>query len=61
MRAVARQLRAFLWRRERRIRVERKLSLYLKYLPKIAKFSTELAGKEQEPDIKQLLSAYEEG
>jgi hypothetical protein len=34
---------------------KRRLSVFSKYLPKIAKFSTELAEEEKEPSIEALL------
>jgi len=55
MREVARQLQHFLTKQEH-IETERKrLTTFSKYLPKIAQFSTELAGKEEPPDITELL------
>jgi DNA topoisomerase-6 subunit B len=55
IRQVARQLRRFLTKREHVAREKRRLTVFSKYLPKIAKFSTELAGKKDEPDIELLL------
>jgi len=55
VRDVARQLRHFLSKREYREKERRRLTIFSKYLPKIAKFSTELSGKEEEPDIRKLL------
>jgi DNA topoisomerase-6 subunit B len=63
IRQVARQLRRFLTKREHVAREKRRLTVFSKYLPKIAKFSTELAGKKDEPDIELLLRSvrkYEE-
>ncbi|UCE15826.1 MAG: DNA topoisomerase VI subunit B [Candidatus Bathyarchaeota archaeon] len=55
VREVARQLRRFLSKREYREKERKRLATFSKYLPKIAKFSTELSGKEKEPDIRKLL------
>lgn len=55
IREVARQLSIFLSRRESIEREKRRLDVFSKYLPKIAKFTTELAGREREPDIQPLL------
>ncbi len=63
IREAARQLQHFLTKREHRDKERKRLSTFSKYLPKIAKFSTELAGKEKPPDIKKLLwsvKKYEE-
>ncbi len=57
IREVARQLQRFLTKREHVEKERRRLSVFSKYLPKIAQFSTELAGKEKTPDIKKLLSS----
>jgi hypothetical protein len=35
--------------------VQRKMNIYGKYLPMIAQFSTELAGKKDLPDFKKLI------
>jgi DNA topoisomerase-6 subunit B len=57
IREVSRQLQHFLTKREHVEKERRRLSVFSKYLPKIAQFSTELAGKEKTPDIKKLLSS----
>jgi hypothetical protein len=36
-------------------RERKKLGVFSKYLPKIAQFSTQLAGKEKPPDVEKLL------
>ncbi|MBS7645525.1 MAG: DNA topoisomerase VI subunit B [Candidatus Bathyarchaeia archaeon] len=55
LREVARRLSTFISKR-RSVELERKrLNIFLKYLPKLASFSTRLAGKKEEPDIKKLL------
>jgi len=55
IREAARKLRRFLTRKEHVAREKRRLSVFSKYLPKIAQFSTELAGKKETPDIETLL------
>ena len=59
LREVARQLRRFLSKREHVEKARRRLATITKYLPKIAEYSTELAGKEEPPDIEQLLKSVE--
>lgn len=63
IREAARELQHFLTKREYVERERKRLSTFSKYLPKIAQFSTELAGKEKPPDITRLLRSvkkYEE-
>ena len=63
IREAARQLQRFLTKREHVEQERKRLSTFSKYLPKIAQFSTELAGKKRPPDIKKLLwsvKKYEE-
>jgi len=55
IREVARKLRHFLSRREYVERQKQRLNIFAKYLPKIARFSAELAGKEKPPEIDKLL------
>jgi len=55
IREVARRLQTFLTKREHVAKEKRRLSVFSKYLPKIARFSTDLAGKSEEPDIELLL------
>jgi DNA topoisomerase-6 subunit B len=57
LREVARQIQLFLSRREHVDRERKRLGVFSKYLPKIAQFSTKLAGKEKEPDIEKLLTS----
>ncbi|UCE96417.1 MAG: DNA topoisomerase VI subunit B [Candidatus Bathyarchaeota archaeon] len=57
IREVARKLQRFLSKREHVEREKRRLSVFSKYLPKIARFSTKLAGKETEPNIERLLES----
>ncbi len=63
IREVARRLQMFLAKREHVAKEKKRLSVFSKYLPKIARFSTDLAGKTEEPDIELLLKSvrkYEE-
>ncbi len=57
LREVARQIQHFMSKREHVDRERKRLSVFSKYLPKIARFSTKLAGKEILPDIEKLLSS----
>ncbi len=64
IREVARRLQIFLTKREHVAKEKKRLSVFSKYLPKIARFATDLAGKTEEPDIELLLKSvkkYEEG
>jgi len=54
IRDVARQLQLFLSRREQVERQRQRLSIFSRYLPKIARFSTELSGEGELPDINKL-------
>jgi DNA topoisomerase-6 subunit B len=63
IREVARRLQTFLSKQEHRAKEKRRLTVFSKYLPKIARFSTDLAGKKEEPDIELLMKSvkkYEE-
>lgn len=55
VREVARRLSVFLSRKHTIEREKKRLDVFAKYLPKIASFSTKLAGKQKEPDVKPLL------
>ncbi|MEM2273155.1 MAG: DNA topoisomerase VI subunit B, partial [Candidatus Bathyarchaeia archaeon] len=55
IREVARKLKVYLSRKERVKHEKVRLSVFARYLPKIAEFSAKLAGKEKAPDIKNLL------
>jgi len=55
IREVARRLELYLSRQEKVKREQKRLTIFSKYLPKIAEFSTRLAGKENVPDIDLLL------
>jgi len=57
LREVSRQLQRFLSKREHVDREKRRLSIFAKYLPRIAEFSTILAGKEKPPDIQKLIKS----
>jgi DNA topoisomerase-6 subunit B len=57
IREVARRLQTFLAKREHVAKEKKRLSVFAKYLPKIARFSTDLAGKSETPDIELLLKS----
>jgi DNA topoisomerase-6 subunit B len=57
LREVAREIQHFMSRREHVDRERRRLGVFSKYLPKIAQFSTQLAGKKRPPDIEKLLAS----
>jgi DNA topoisomerase-6 subunit B len=59
LREVGRQLQHFLTRREHVDKEKKRLSIFAKYLPKIAQFSSSLAGKEKLPDIEKLLKSVQ--
>jgi DNA topoisomerase VI subunit B len=59
LREVARQLGHFLSRREHVDREKKRISIFSKYLPRIAEFSAMLAGKEKIPDIEKLLKSVQ--
>jgi DNA topoisomerase-6 subunit B len=59
LREVARQLQHFLSKREHVDREKRRLGVFAKYLPRIAEFSTILAGKEKRPDIQKLIMSVQ--
>jgi hypothetical protein len=40
-------------------REKRRLSVFAKYLPRIAEFSTTLAGRERRPDIQKLIKSVQ--
>jgi len=54
IRVVARQLSRYISKKERVKRQVRRLTVFSRYLPKIAQFSAELAGREDPPDISKL-------
>ncbi len=55
VREALRQLGIFLSKKGSMEAVQRKMNIYGKYLPMIAQFSTELAGKKDLPDYKKLI------
>jgi len=57
IREVARRLQTFLAKREHVAQEKKRLSVFSKYLPKIARFSTDLAGKTETPDIELLMKS----
>ena len=59
LREAGRQLQRFLSKREHVDREKRRLSVFAKYLPRIAEFSTVLAGKEKRPDIQKLIKSVQ--
>ena len=59
LREVSRQLQHFLSRQEHVHMEKKRLGIFSKYLPKIAQFSTMLAGKEKAPDIEKLLKSVQ--
>jgi DNA topoisomerase-6 subunit B len=59
LREAGRQLHRFLSKREHVDREKRRLSVFAKYLPRIAEFSTVLAGKERRPDIQKLIKSVQ--
>ena len=63
VREVARRLSLFLSKKIHIAHDKHRLDIFQKYLPKIASFSTKLAGKEKQPDVSPLLKSvmrYEE-
>jgi DNA topoisomerase-6 subunit B len=57
LREISRNIRHFMSKREH-VNLERKrISIFAKYLPRIAEFSTSLAGKKERPDIKKLIAS----
>jgi len=59
LREVSRQLQHFLSKREHVDREKKRLSIFAKYLPKIAQFSATLAGKEKLPDVDKLIKSVQ--
>ena len=55
IREVARRLQTFLAKREHVAKEKKRLSVFSKYLPKIAQFSADLAGKSEPPNIELLM------
>jgi DNA topoisomerase-6 subunit B len=59
LREVSRQLQHFLSRQEHVHNEKKRLSIFSKYFPKIAEFSTTLAGETRKPDIEKLLKSVQ--
>ena len=59
LREVARQVQHFLSKQEHVHMEKRRLSVFAKYLPRIAQFSATLAGKQRIPDIEKLLKSVQ--
>jgi DNA topoisomerase-6 subunit B len=59
LREVARELQHFMSRIEHVDRERKRLGVFSKYLPRIAQFSTMLAGKKRQPDIGKLLKSVQ--
>jgi DNA topoisomerase-6 subunit B len=57
IREVSRRLQTFLAKREHVAKEKKRLTVFSKYLPKIARFSTDLAQKKSPPDIELLLKS----
>ncbi|HVP26607.1 MAG TPA: DNA topoisomerase VI subunit B, partial [Candidatus Bathyarchaeia archaeon] len=60
LREVARQIQHFMSKREHVDRERKRLGVFNKYLPRIAEFSTKLAGKQKNPDIDKLLTSVKQ-
>lgn len=60
LREVARQIQHFMSKREHVDRERKRLGVFSKYLPRIAQFSTKLAGKDKPPDIEKLLKSVKQ-
>ncbi len=59
LREVARQLGHFLTRQEHVHNEKKRLGIFSKYLPRIAEFSTTLAGETKKPNIEKLLKSVQ--
>jgi DNA topoisomerase-6 subunit B len=59
IREIGRELQHFLSRQEHVHMEKRRLGVFSKYLPKIAQFSSTLAGKQKLPDIERLLKSVQ--
>jgi DNA topoisomerase-6 subunit B len=59
LREIGRQLQHFLSKREHVDKERKRLSIFAKYLPKIAEFSSTLAGKEKLPDVEKLIKSVQ--
>lgn len=56
VREVARKLSVYMTKKQSLERQKKRINVFLKYLPTIAAFSTKLAEKKEEPEIKKLMS-----
>ncbi len=59
IREVARQIQHFLARKEHVHNEKKRVSIFSKYLPKIAEFSTMLAGETKKPDVEKLIKSVQ--
>jgi DNA topoisomerase-6 subunit B len=59
IREIGRELQHFLSRQEHVHMEKRRLGVFSKYLPKIAQFSSTLAGRQKLPDIERLLKSVQ--
>ncbi|TRO47710.1 DNA topoisomerase VI subunit B, partial [Candidatus Bathyarchaeota archaeon] len=57
LREISRKIHHFMSKREHVNRERKRISVFAKYLPRIAEFSTNLAEKEKQPDIKKLIAS----
>lgn len=60
LREVARQIQHFMSKREHVDRERKRMGVFSKYLPRIAQFSMQLAGKQKPPDIEKLLKSVKQ-
>jgi len=58
LKTCARKLRTYLTKKERKAAIRRKINILERYLPKLAEFATELAGKPQPPDVSRLFRGW---
>ncbi|MBA4436956.1 MAG: DNA topoisomerase VI subunit B, partial [Nitrosopumilaceae archaeon] len=56
---LSRKLAAFMSKRGQAEMAKKRANLYAKYIPMIAEFCTELAGKKKEPNYKKILEDLE--
>jgi DNA topoisomerase-6 subunit B len=57
LREISRKIQHFMSKREHVNQERKRISIFAKYLPRIAEFSTSLAGKKERPDIKKLIAS----
>ena len=57
IREISRKIHHFMSKREHVSQERKRISIFAKYLPRIAEFSTNLAGKEKRPNIKKLIAS----